>query len=132
MKRLPTIIVGQFSVKGVIFMDTGFEPLVKTSEIDAFVDENELAFLYVSQENCSVCHALKPQVKQVLDQYPNIATAQVRTDDVPEIAGKFDILTVPVLLLFVNGKEYHREARSVYLAKFDDKVKELYENYYAD
>ena len=107
-----------------------FERLPTLEEAEQLIEGNNVAFLYISQENCSVCHGLKPQVKKVMDQYPKIQAAEIRTDDVPEVAGKFHIFTVPVLLLFVDGKEYHREARSVYMQKFDKKIKELYENYF--
>nr|WP_289037681.1 thioredoxin family protein [uncultured Allobacillus sp.] len=107
-----------------------FDRLANVEEAEQLIEQNDVAFLYISQENCSVCHGLKPQVKKVMDKYPKIQAAEIRTDDAPEVASKFHIFTVPVLILFVDGKEHHREARSVYMQKFDDKIKELYENYF--
>lgn len=64
----------------------------------------------------------------MLQQFPEIATAEVDTEVVPEIAGHFSIFTVPVLLLFVEGKEYIREARIVHTDALHDKISKIYKN----
>jgi len=97
-------------------------------EIEQFIASNQLSFLYISQQNCSVCHGLEPQIKQLLENYPNIVARKVDASEVPEVAGKFSVFTAPVLLLFVYGKEYIREARFVQTAKLDEKLARIYEN----
>lgn len=96
--------------------------------IDQFLENNELTFIYISREDCSVCHGLLPQVEQVFRKYPEVKCGIIDADEVPGIAGKFSIFTVPVLLLFVEGKEYLREARIVHMQPFEEKVKRIYEN----
>lgn len=106
----------------------GFEEIKSLDEMEAFIQENKLAFLYFSQPNCSVCHGLFPQVEQMLQKYPNIAKGKMDVSKVPEVAGQYSILTVPVLLLFVEGKEYIREARIVQMQKLNNKISIIYEN----
>lgn len=117
------------SIKGGRKMST-FAALHAIEEIDSFITENELAFIYITMPNCSVCHGLLPQIEAMFKQFPNIATRQVDAAEVQEIAGRFEIFTAPVLLLFVDGKEYLREARIVQTAKLEAQVKRLYENFY--
>lgn len=107
---------------------SSFKPLTSITEIDNFTAENQLSFFYISQPNCSVCVGLKPQIKAMLQQYPEIATAEIDTIVVPEIAGHFSIFTVPVLLLFVEGKEYIREARIVHTDALNEKIANIYKN----
>lgn len=102
-----------------------FKELLNMNEIEAFVLNHKLAFLFISKPNCSVCHSLLPQIKTVMKQYPQIKTACVNTDHVPEIAGRYNIFTVPVLILFYQGKEYLREARFVRIAPFNEKIKRI-------
>lgn len=102
-----------------------FKELQNMNEIEAFVLNHKLAFLFISKPNCSVCHSLLPQIKAVMKQYPQIKTACVNTDHVPEIAGRYNIFTVPVLILFYQGKEYLREARFVRIAPFNEKIKRI-------
>lgn len=98
------------------------------NEVKAFIQEHQLAFLYISQPNCSVCHGLLPQVEALLQRYPAIEVGHVDTNDVPEIAGLLSIFTIPVLLLFVDGKEHIREARIVHMDLLNEKIKKIYEN----
>ncbi|HEX6593153.1 MAG TPA: thioredoxin family protein [Bacillota bacterium] len=105
-----------------------FEKLTSIEQIDGFIEKHPLAFLYISQQNCSVCHGLLPQVQKLMEKYPEIKLAHIDADEVEQVAGRFSIFTVPVLLLFVEGKEYVREARIVHLQLFDEKVNKIYEN----
>lgn len=97
-------------------------------QIDDFIVSSDLAFLYISRPNCSVCHALLPQVQELLTKYPEIKLGHINADEVPEVAGKFSIFTIPVLLLFYQQKEYIREARIVHLELLDEKINKIYKN----
>ena len=108
-----------------------FAALHSIKDVDTFISENKVAFLYITMPNCSVCHGLLPQIEAMFTQFPKIATRQVDAAEVQEIAGRFEIFTAPVLLLFVEGKEYIREARIVQTAKLEEKITRLYENFYA-
>ncbi|NBJ68058.1 MULTISPECIES: thioredoxin family protein [Clostridia] len=103
-----------------------FTMLSNLDDIEAFIEQNELAFLYISREACSVCHGLFPQVEELMEKFPKIATAHITADQVEEIAGRFFVFTVPVLLLFVDGKEYLREARIVHMDLFHEKLDQIY------
>lgn len=105
-----------------------FEDLTSLETVDTFIQNSKLSFIYISKNNCSVCHGLLPQVQALMEKYPNIALGHVNVDTVEEIVGRFNIFTAPVLLLFVNGKEYIREARIVHMDLFEQKIDKIYEN----
>ncbi|PKR77262.1 thiol reductase thioredoxin [Halalkalibacillus sediminis] len=98
-------------------------------EIDQWIDDKPLALLYIFGERCSVCHGLQPQVQNVIERYPKVEMKQVNVNKVPDVAGRFSIFTVPVVLLFVDGKEYVREARVVPMEPFEEKINKIYTNY---
>lgn len=104
------------------------QKLTSIEEIDHFIDSHSLSFIYISRTSCSVCHALLPKVEKLLVNYPEIIPAHIVIDDMEEVAGKFSIFTVPVLLLFVEGKEYIREARIVHLDLLEEKLDRIYKN----
>lgn len=91
------------------------------TEILEFIKEHHFSFVYISRENCSVCHSVQPQVQEMLKEFPSIHPIQVSADDVPEVAGQFTVFTVPALLLFAEGKEVIREARFVVMDDLQDK-----------
>ncbi|ANB59496.1 thioredoxin family protein [Anoxybacteroides amylolyticum] len=100
--------------------------LFSIEEIEHFVNNHYLAFLYISKTHCSVCHALLPKVQKVMAEFPKIQMAFVNVDNVPNIAGHLSILTAPVLILYVDGKEVLREARFVHVEQFKKKVEKIY------
>lgn len=105
-----------------------FKDLHSLVEINQFIEENELAFLYFTTPTCSVCHGLKPQIEEMLKQYPEIKKANIDASEVREAAGQFSVFAAPVLLLFVGGKEYIREARIVHTQQLNEKIARIYEN----
>ncbi len=109
---------------------SSFQHLSTLDEINSFIKKNTFSFLYIGQQNCSVCHGLRPQIEQLLRKFPEVQKAYVETNELPEIAGYLSIFTVPVLILFVEGKETIREARIVHLDLLEEKISTLYSNFY--
>ena|SRR5690625_1582987 len=107
---------------------SAFQPLYSIEDTEQFIAQHKLALLYITMPNCSVCHGLQPQIEQILTAYPLIQSRTIDANKVTEIAGKLNIFTAPVLLLFVEGKEYIREARIVHTDAFEQKIARIYEN----
>ncbi|WP_087974439.1 thioredoxin family protein [Oceanobacillus rekensis] len=105
-----------------------FTELASIQSINNFINVNELSFLYISRPNCSVCHGLLPQVQKLMEKYPEIKLGHINAEAVEEVAGRFSIFTVPVLILFLEGKEYVREARIVHMDLFEEKLDKIYKN----
>lgn len=106
----------------VIFVET-FHSM---EELQLFMNEDGLRFIYVMHSKCSVCHDLFPQVKEILQLFPDIHVGKIQLDDVPETAGFLSVFTVPVLLLYINGKETIRVARFVHLNELQEKIARVY------
>lgn len=108
---------------------TTFQQAHSIEEGLSFIERNELAFLYISREDCGVCHAVRPQVQEILKTLPRIKPIEINASEVPEVAAEFQVLTVPALLLFADGKEIMREARFVQMAELERKFTQVAENY---
>lgn len=100
--------------------------LNKIEDIKSFIKNNDLAFIYVSSKECSVCSVLLPKIEELLKKYPKIQICHVRLEEVPEISGEYSIFTIPVLILFIQGKETIRESRYVVMEELDRKVARYY------
>ncbi|XXM74369.1 thioredoxin family protein [Lysinibacillus sphaericus] len=88
-------------------------------EIKNTVHSEKMVLLYVSRPSCSVCHALLPQVEELLKKYPGITSIHADAEEIPGIAGEYSIFTVPVLIVFIEGKEMMRKARFVPIDELD-------------
>lgn len=105
-----------------------FKNLNSIDEVNEFIQNNKLALLYVTMPNCSVCHGLKPQIEELMKKYPKIMIGEVDASNVEKVRGQFTIFTAPVLILFIDGKEYLREARIIHTELLDEKIERLYKN----
>ena len=50
---------------------------------------------------CRPCKALEPILEQLADRVP---VARLNIDDYPEIAGRYEILSIPTVMLFSDGE----------------------------
>lgn len=93
------------------------------------LNSHQFSFIYISRPGCTVCHAVLPQLRILLDQFPNITLGHINADDVEEVAGRFSVFTVPVLLLFIDETEFLREARFVHFEQLEERLKRVYQLY---
>lgn len=105
-----------------------FQELTNLEMMEQFIDNTKLSLIYVSKTNCSICHALLPQVQKLMQKYPRMELGQINVDTVREVAGQWSLFTAPVLLLFLDGKEISRDARIVHMDLFEQKLDKIYIN----
>ena len=69
--------------------------------------------LYISTQNCSVCHVLKPKLKSAIaHHYPKLQWQEVIADQDVEFAAQHAVFSVPTVLFFLDGKEQARFVRA--------------------
>lgn len=105
------------------------EELNSLEIVKKFITERELSFIYVTRPECGVCHAVLAQLRQLLNNYPQIHLGKVNANDVEEVAAKYLIFTVPSLVLFVEGKEALRIDRFVHFAELEKQLDKIYDLY---
>ncbi|TET87582.1 MAG: thioredoxin [Sulfurovum sp.] len=83
--------------------------------------------LYFSGENCNVCHALRPKFKEVFDaNFPQLKQIYLDAHENAEISAYFQVFSVPTMIVFMDGKEFVREGRSVSLHQMTEQLKRPY------
>lgn len=103
----------------------GFKEADSLKELQEHVEQNDLSFLFLYGQHCSVCHAVLPQIKPIVENYPEIKSMQADIETIPEISGEYTVFTVPVVLLFVNGKEVMRFARFIEKNKLKEQLEKI-------
>lgn len=98
--------------------------------IEELINKNEMVLLYFGSDTCSVCASMKPKVMEVLKSYPNIKSTEVDVEKQLELAAHFNTFTIPVILLFIEGKEIIREARHISIEDLNNKISRYYELFY--
>jgi thioredoxin 2 len=86
----------------MVITDAAFERFIGGTELPVVVD-----FWAAS---CGPCKALAPQVETVARAMPLVRFVKVDTDAAPLASAKYNIRSIPSLLLFEGGKEKARIA----------------------
>lgn len=86
------------------------------------IQTQELVLLYITMPNCSVCEAVKPRVEQL---FAKVALPMLSLDayENPKVAGTYQVMTAPAILIFYKGKEVHRQARFVNFKQLEELVR---------
>lgn len=101
--------------------------LKSVDEINNFINDNEMVFLYFSTEECNVCKSLFPKVDEMLKKYPDVHLRRIDMNKNPEVAGKFSIFTIPTILFFINGSETIRKGRFISVEELEDNISRYYD-----
>ena len=84
--------------------------------------------LYFSGENCNVCHALRPKFKELFDrEFSQLKQIYLDAHENAEISAHYQVFSVPTMIVFMDGREFAREGRSVSLHQLAEKLKRPYD-----
>ena len=93
-------------------------------ELNRQIAGNPDLMVFLSSQDCSVCAADSVRAKKLADQL-GFPAASVEIGRVPEAAGQLNVFTAPAVLLFHQGREYHRQARFIDFAQLQKRMEEL-------
>lgn len=75
-----------------------------TFEIDVVASPAALTVAYFTAPWCGPCRMLKPVLEQLEAENEGLTVARIDVDTNSELAREFRIMSVPTLMLYVNGQ----------------------------
>ncbi|WP_291648902.1 thioredoxin family protein [Clostridium sp.] len=99
---------------------------MKEFEVKEFIRENLINIVYFSGSTCGACDAIKEKVLHITKNYEKIEFMEINAVENKELAASYNIFSLPILLLFVNGKETLRVGRYFDLLDFKNAIDRYY------
>ena len=53
---------------------------------------------------CGPCRMVSPLVDEIAEERDDVVVGKVNTDEQPELASRFSVMSIPTLLVFKNGE----------------------------
>ena len=104
-----------------------YKDLFQIDEFNDFIKSNSAALIYFSTPGCNVCKVLKPKTLEFINKnFPLIKPAYVDCEKAKELAAQNGVFTVPVIVIYLEGKEFIRKSRNVNIAELKDELKRPY------
>ncbi len=99
-------------------------------EINVLKNKNDMLLICFGNDSCGVCIATMPKLEKMLERYPNIKLIKVEAEKHPELSAKYNVFTIPAIVLYIQGKETIREARIISMEKLEQNIFRYYELFY--
>jgi len=106
------------------------EQINSITEMNALRKKNDMLLVYFSRNTCSVCRDIIPKIDTMIDSYPLIKAVKIEVQKLPELSASYGVFTVPVVMLFIEGKETVRQAGIMSLISLEEKISRYYNLFY--
>ncbi len=104
-----------------------FHTITSIEQFEGFLVSHEAVLAYFSTRECHVCKVLKPKVGEMVSaHFPKMERLFAEINDMPELAARFHIFSVPTLVVFFEGREYIRKSRAFGLDELRGDISRLY------
>ena len=96
-------------------------------ELQQLID-HQAVILYLTSPECNVCKVLKPKVREMAAiKFPEIKVHFIDISKNPGIAAELQVFTVPVVLVYFEGREFFRKVRNINLIELEKEISRPYD-----
>lgn len=83
--------------------------LANEAELDAFCNQSDVALVQFYTNGCGLCQSMEPVVGNIA-RAMDLSVGLINPRDDPPLVERFDVQSVPLLVLFVDGEPVARRA----------------------
>lgn len=78
--------------------------MANEAEFEAVLKDNKSVFIDFYADWCGPCKMASPLVEALAEEHPEIAFIKVNVDDNPEIAQKYGVMSIPMMVAVKEGE----------------------------
>jgi len=99
--------------------------------LDQVLQNNEAVMVYFSGNDCGVCQVLKPKIKRLFNEdFPKVKQIYISSEKFLDTAAQYNVLSIPTLLVYFDGKEFLRESRLISISDVENKILRTYKLFF--
>ena len=102
------------------------QKICERSKVKELIEHSKMAVLYFTGMDCGACEAIKLKIEQMLNKYNKIQSCEVDGEKYLDICAEYGVFSVPIFLLFIDGKECISIGRNVDLLDLESKINRYY------
>ncbi|EHP70787.1 MAG: thioredoxin [Metallosphaera yellowstonensis] len=107
-------------------MEKGGEVVHLDSEnFDSFLREHKIAVVDFWAEWCAPCFILSPVIEELAKDYPQVGFGKVNSDQNPQIAGRYGVMSLPTVIFFRDGEPVDEVIGAVPREEIEIRLKSL-------
>lgn len=96
-------------------------------ELDELINKNIITVVYFSGTTCGACKVIKSRINDMLTKFSKIASCEINGEESIEIAAKYQVFSLPIMLLYIEGKETLRVGRNVDFLNLEKQISRYYD-----
>ena len=85
-------------------------PLADEADLDALLADEDAVLVEFYTEGCGICRSMEPVLSNVARELTDVVVATLNPRDDPPLIERFDVRSVPLLVLFIDGDPAARRA----------------------
>ena len=75
---------------------------------DEVLNSNKITIIDFYADWCGPCKMMAPIIDKIAEENNDIKVGKLNVDESGEIAGQFNIMSIPTVVVFKDGKEFKR------------------------
>ena len=72
------------------------------------LNSNKTALVDFYADWCGPCKMMSPIIDKIAEENENILVGKLNVDEAQDIAGQYNVMSIPTIIIFKDGKEYKR------------------------
>lgn len=102
-------------------------------EMQEKIATTDAVLLYFWGDNCNVCEALRPKIKEAFDEnFPKIEQLYLNAKSNAEISAHFGVFSIPTMIVFLDGREFVKASRNISIDQLVTQVDRPYSMMFED
>ena len=97
------------------------------NEIVDLIKNNSMSVIYFTGSACGACETIKIKIEDILKRFAKIKSGEINVEKHLDLAAKYNVFSVPIFLLYIDGKESIRLGRNLDLLELELNINRYYE-----